>query len=229
MPAPAETVLRIRAVLPHGDGAPALVETGSGERFVLKLRGAGGGERALATEFLALKLAALIGLRTPATIPLYLPEAFPWQAGTDEFDDMVQRSYGWNLGIRFIEEATPLRAAMLDSLAPDFCAVLAIADALLINVDRSRANPNLVRDRSGAVWAIDFGACLFLSRLLAGPIARPAALPANHFLAHRFTDFRPSLALDEAMVTAFVDAVPQSWLDEGVRAMLAQRLTVYLA
>ena len=49
----------------EGSTSPALVETGDGERFVLKFAGAGPGPRALVIEFLATKLAGALGLRVP--------------------------------------------------------------------------------------------------------------------------------------------------------------------
>ncbi len=65
----------------------------------MKFSGAGPGARSLLTEYVATALAGRLGLPVPSTRTLYLPPQFPWQIGTDEFDDLVQRSAGWNLGI----------------------------------------------------------------------------------------------------------------------------------
>ena len=119
----------------------------------------------------------------PLVQRLFLPEKFPWQIGTDEFDDLVQRSAGWNLGVRFIPDARDLVEADLAALPAPFLARLAQADRLLQNVDRTRRNPNLLGDAAGAVWAIDHGACLFLDRIVAGRTPYAFGLPTNHFLA----------------------------------------------
>ena len=118
----------------------------------------------------------------PAARPLFLPEGFPWMAGTDEFDAMLQRSAGWNLGIAYIEGARP---AVPEDLVPGpALAAIAASDCFLHNVDRTARNPNLLV-ASGTLRAIDYDACLYLSRAL-GPERPPStALPSGHLLADR--------------------------------------------
>jgi hypothetical protein len=175
-------VARMLDVIRTSSSAPAYVEAGDGARYVLKLGGAGAGERGLLTEFLAIGIARAIGLSVPSTRPLFLPGDFPWQIGTDEFDDTVRRSAGWNLGISFIPEAMTLEADQLTDLPADFLARLAFADRLLQNVDRTAKNPNILGSPQG-VFAIDFGSCLFLNRIASRKSIFPFALPPNHFLA----------------------------------------------
>jgi hypothetical protein len=142
-----ETVAAFRRVLARGSSFPSLVETSSGRLLVLKLSGAGQGSRGLAAELIAGNLAALAGLNVPRAQPLLLPEGLPWQVGTDEFYEAVQRSVGWNLGVQFIPDAVDLEAADLPSLPAEFLSRLAAVDALLQNVDRTTANLNVLRDR----------------------------------------------------------------------------------
>ena len=58
---------------------------------------------------------------------MLLPADFPWQIGTDEFHDTVQRSAGYNLGIAFIDDAADLAAADLQTLPAGFLDRLAAA------------------------------------------------------------------------------------------------------
>jgi len=78
----------------------------------MKLSGAGPGRRALATEYIALRIARRLGLNVPDALLLQLPHELPWQTGTDEFYEAVQRSAGANLGIALIADATDLDAAI---------------------------------------------------------------------------------------------------------------------
>ena len=181
-PSSGETIARLHEVIRTGSSSPAIVETGDGERFVLKLAGAGAGRLGLLTEFLANGIAECVGLRVAPARPLFLPKNFPWQIGTDEFDDLVKRSDGWNLGIAFLPDAVPLGADELAELPADFLGPLMLADRLLQNVDRTAKNPNLLRSPQG-LFAIDFGSCLFLNRIAARRTSFPFALPPNHFLA----------------------------------------------
>ena len=176
-----ETVSAIRRVLAHGSSFPSVVETTSRQLRVMKLSGAGPGRRALATEYLALQLARGLDLNVPDALLLLLPPDLPWQVGTDEFHEAVQRSVGLNLGVALIPEATDLKAADLHSLPEDFLGRLGAIDALLQNVDRTEANPNIVRDGAGVPWAIDFGACLLIDRLARGVLQPKLELPPNHF------------------------------------------------
>src|SRR5207244_1712574 len=101
-------------------------------------------------------------LRVPAAVPLYLPPGFPWQVGADDYDGMVQRSFGWNLGIAYLAGARDLDPTELGRMDVGFTARLAAVDRLLQNMDRTRDHPNLLRDASGLVWAIDHDTCAFL-------------------------------------------------------------------
>ena len=174
-----EIVAAFRRVLARGSSFPSLVETASGRLLVLKLSGAGQGSRGLATELIAGTLARLTGLNVPRALPVLLPAGLPWQVGTDEFYEAVQRSVGWNLGVEFVPDATDLEATDLATLPPEFLSRLAAADALLQNVDRTKANLNVLRDAAGGPWAIDFGACLLIDRLARGAVTPRLDLPGQ--------------------------------------------------
>jgi hypothetical protein len=228
-----ETVTAFRRVLARGSSFPSLVETASGRLMVLKLSGAGQGSRGLAAELIAGNLAALAGLNVPRAEPLLLSEGLPWQVGTDEFYEAVQRSVGWNLGVQFIPDAADLEAADLSSLPAEFLNRLAAVDALLQNVDRTTANLNILRDPYGMPWAIDFGACLLIDRLVRGVVTPRLDLPANHILAkHPLNGVSPQRVAagfgEEQLDDALAD-VPEAWFaDLGMPAhALVARLREY--
>lgn len=202
-------IVRLHEIFRQGSSAPARAETADGGLYAIKFKGAGGGEHALVTEFLALAIARALGVRAPAALPLYLPAQFPWQTGTDEFDAMVKRSAGWNLGIALIPDARPAPLADLDDA---FLAPLARADQALVNVDRPAGNPNILADAGGAAWAIDFDACLFARRLLNGGAQQPDALPATHFLAGSAHDRAARARVPAETLRDAVAALPDAWL-----------------
>lgn len=229
-----ETVAVIHRVLSGGSSFPSLVETSAGRLFVLKLSGAGPGRRALATEYLALKLARYFGLTVPDALVIDLPRDFPWQTGADEFYEAVQRSAGANLGVAFIADARDLKASDLAGLPAPFIQRLAAVDALLQNVDRTAANPNILRDAAGVHWAIDFGACLLFDRLARGALEPRRDLPANHFLAGATGPSCPvreiATSIDEQFLATVIQALPEAWLEDlGLaRSALHHRTTAYL-
>ena len=160
----AESVSTVVRVMSRGGSFPSLVQTSSGRQFVMKLSGVGQGTSGLLTEFIAMRLAGALGLNVPDVRAITLSSALPWQVGTDEFYEALQRSSGWNLGVGFIDSARDLGADDLGKIPGAFLDQLAAVDALLQNVDRTAQNPNLLQDDTGRYWAIDFGACLFLER-----------------------------------------------------------------
>ena len=229
------TVARLLQLFRSGSTTPAVVETHTGARFLLKFAAAGPGVRGLLTEFLATRIAGALGLRVPPVRAMWLPPGFPWQIGTDEFDDLVQRSAGWNLGISMIDGARPLAADELAALPAPFVRRLVVAGRLLQNVDRSLRNPNVLADATGELWAIDFGACLFLDRVLRGAVPSFGLVP-DHML--RDTDVSPLAAAvvvrrlpDVETLSDWLAEVPDEWL-AGVplpRDVLAQAVVDYLA
>jgi hypothetical protein len=225
-----ETVSTIVGVMPRGGGFPSLVETSSGRRAILKLSGVGQGPAGLSTEFVATRLAAALGLQVPRVVPLMLSKDHPWEAGTDEFYDALQRSAGWNLGVEFVEDAEDVTSASLGDLPTNFLARLAAVDALLQNVDRTAQNPNILRDREGRYWAIDFGAGLFLDRFARDGSRMTFSLPKNHFLAdRRVQTLRPEDP--SPWLQDLVGDMPGPWLDtfSGGRNGLLERLRELIA
>jgi hypothetical protein len=206
-PPPSARVAEVRSVFTHASTSPALVATEDGTPWVMKFAGAGPGPFGLLTELLAIGIARELGAPVPPARPLWLPPGFPWMAGTDEFDSMLQRSYGWNLGIALLPDARPVAASELAGGDPAALDAIARADALLQNVDRTARNPNLLVS-GGRLWAIDYDACLYLSRALGPPRPAVRTLPPGHLLAGRPAATAPP----ELDVAALVAAAPEAWV-----------------
>jgi hypothetical protein len=223
-----ETVVRLLELFRSGSTFPALAETGSGERFVLKLRATASGYRSLATEFLGNRIAARLGLRVPSVRPIYIPSDLPWEIGTDEFHDTLRRSAGWNLGVAHIDGARPITDFATESVSLDFLARLAQVDDLLQNVDRTAKNPNLlVADAD--VWAIDFGGCLFLQRIIDSCHPYKFGLQGRHLLAGRGDCDAPRIAVVPQALGMLVREMPPHWIEDAgaTPAEIERRLVDY--
>ncbi|MFT3975406.1 MAG: hypothetical protein QM699_18815 [Amaricoccus sp.] len=214
------------AVFPAASTTPALIETGDGTRAVLKFSGAGPGPAGLLTELLALPIAAALGAPVPAARPLWLPPGLPWEVGTDEFDAMLLRSTGWNLGVALLPDARPAGPADIAAADPATLDAIARADALLANMDRTATNPNLLVS-GGSLYAVDYDACLYLTRALAGR-SRSATLPPGHLLAGRPLPPAPLPVID---ATSLATLPPDDWLAAAAttRPKLAAALAAWLA
>jgi len=140
-----------------GSSFPTLVENTAGEPWILKMRGAGNGPLSLLSEFIANRVAAQLGWPVPDVNWIRIPDNYPWIFGTDEFDDIVQKSYGWNLGIQYIPDSQQIVSSDIESISEDFLNILYTLDLFFMNVDRTAKACNLLRDGMGRFWIIDHG------------------------------------------------------------------------
>lgn len=121
------------------------------------MRGSGNGAISLVSEYIANRVTHLLGWPVPDVAWIYIEDGFPWVFGTDEFDDILVKSYGWNLGIEYIEQAVPLKTGEhigMDPVLPD---IIYTIDLFFMNVDRTRMAGNFIRDAEGKTWVIDHG------------------------------------------------------------------------
>lgn len=196
----------------RGGSFPTLSETADGEQVVIKMRGAGNGAGALLSEFLVNRLAHLAGLPVPDVRVVEIAVDHPWEFGTDEFDDLLQKSPGPNLGICWIPDAVQLGAEEVNALPEEFISQVVTLDLAFSNLDRSAASCNLLRQSSGEKWIIDHGSCRFLFRR--GAISH--SLAKDHLFHGREQSFdaRWLEPLQPSLVAETVAEVPDSWLAE---------------
>ena len=175
MPLPTVDAARYVTPLREGGSLPAVVEDADGARWVVKFRGAGQGARALLAELVAGGIARRLGLPAAELALVRLADGFGRTEPDAEIQDILKASGGLNVGLRFVPAAFNFEtAAFSDLVAPALAADVVWFDALVLNVDRSPRNPNLLVTRDGApddegsaggdarVWLIDHGAALYV-------------------------------------------------------------------
>jgi hypothetical protein len=220
------TVTATRYVTPlrEGGSLPGLVEADDDGLYVLKFRGAGQGPRALVAELLAGELARALGLPVPELVLMELDPRIAAAEPDEEVQDLLRRSAGLNLGMDFLPGALP--HAALDPVDPGLAASVLWFDALVMNVDRTARNPNLLRWHK-ALWLIDHGAAFYRHHgagqagwdpsavagdpfnLIADHVLLPAAgsvVEADRALAGLVTD---------ELLAALGEMVPVAWAPAG--------------
>jgi hypothetical protein len=231
MPA-VRTVTATRYVTPlrEGGSMPGLVEADDDGLYVLKFRGAGQGPKALAAEIVAGEAARALGLPVPE---LVMVELDPQLAGAEpdpEIQDLLDASAGLNLGMDFLPGALPFSPARPPE--PELAADVVWFDALVLNVDRTPRNPNLLRWHH-RTWLIDHGAALYVHHgpgdVLAGAGSRFPAIRHHVLLPHAGSisaaDERLAGRLDRPALDAIAALVPPDWAGDAPYAEhLARRL-----
>lgn len=158
---PTHTATRYLQPLREGGSLPAVVDTEGGGRWVVKFRGAGQGARALIAELVVGLLADALGLPVPELALIEVPPPFGRGEPDPEIQELLQRSHGINVGLRYLDGAFNFDAyAAGDLVTADFASAVVWLDALTTNPDRTPRNPNLmVWERRP--WLIDHGSALY--------------------------------------------------------------------
>jgi hypothetical protein len=206
------------APLREGGSLPALVEADDDGLYVMKFRGAGQGPAALVAEVVAGELARALGLLVPELVVAELDPELARAEPDVEIQELADASVGPNLGVDFLPGALPFTPAGTRALAPAQAADVVWFDALVMNVDRTPRNPNLLMWHS-RTWLIDHGASFYRQHgeaPLADSAHAPFPLVRDHVLLPRAGSI---LDADErnaetalAAAAEAVSRVPDVWL-----------------
>ncbi|UTI64498.1 aminotransferase class I and II [Paraconexibacter antarcticus] len=213
------TIEATRYVTPlrEGGSMPALVEADDDGLYVLKFRGAGQGPRALVAEIVAGELARALGLPVPEIVYCELDPRIGVAEPDPEIQELLQASAGRNVALDFLPGS--LAFADAESVDPALAADIVWLDSLVMNVDRTPRNPNLLTWH-GSTWLIDHGAAFYRHHRddsdPAALAAQPFPLIGQHVLLGRagsLTDAAARLAplVDDALLARLRDLIPPEW------------------
>ena len=155
------TVAATRYVAPlrEGGSLPAVVEADDFGTYVLKFRGAGQGRKALIAEILAGEIARALGLAVPEIVLMRLDPDLARSEPDPEIQDLIRASAGLNLALDYLPGSLGFDP-LVEPPGPALASRILWFDALVVNVDRSLRNPNLLVWH-GQLWLIDHGASLY--------------------------------------------------------------------
>lgn len=233
-----------RYIMPMREGGslPALAEASDGFRYVVKLRGAGHGRKALISEFIGGLVAKAFKFKTPELVLLYLDSLFGITEPDEEVQELLRKSEGWNLGMHFLDGVATFDPSV-NSVDPLLASKIVWLDAFLTNVDRTRLNPNMMIWHN-ELWLIDHGASLYFHHSWRDP-AEAARDPFPFIERHVLLPYASRLeeadklmrqAITPRTLNKIVDMIPAEWLEEegsdltaedrreGYRTYLTRRL-----
>lgn len=222
---PTHTATRYLQPLREGGSLPAIVDTDGGGRWVVKFRGAGQGAKALVAELLVGMVAQGLGLPVPELALIEVPPPFGRGEPDPEIQELLQKSHGVNVGLRYLDGAFNFDAyAAGELVTPDFASAVVWLDALVTNPDRTHRNPNLmVWERKP--WLIDHGSALYAHHdwktVDEARTRTPFPLTAKHVLlreaaAIEEADARLAARLDADALAAIVARLPAALLLDPV-------------
>lgn len=225
-----------RYILPMREGGslPLLGEAADGFRYVIKMRGAGHGKKALISELIGGLVAKSFKFKTPEAVLLNLDSSFGITEPDEEVQELLRNSEGLNLGLHFLDGAATFDPAV-NSVDDLTASKLVWLDAFLTNVDRTRLNPNMMIWHN-ELWLIDHGASLYFHHSWKDP-AEAAIDPFPYISRHALLPFASRLeeadslmrqAITPRTLNRIVDLIPEEWLEEeGSDITAAQRREGY--
>lgn len=147
----------------EGGSVPALIEADDLGLYVVKLRGASQGVKTLVAELVVGELARAFGLRVPELVLVQLDAQIALHEPDPEIAHPLEASVGLNLGLDFLPGSVTfeLGARRRQPLQALEASTIVLFDALMLNVDRTPRNPNLLLWHH-APWLIDHGAALYV-------------------------------------------------------------------
>lgn len=218
---PRTTAVRYVAPLREGGSLPGIVEADDCGTWVMKFRGAGQGLKVLVAEVIVGEIGRVLGVRVPQLSAIELPAQIARYEADEEVQDLLTASIGLNLGMDFLPGAFNYDGSKPP--AADAAARILWLDAFTANIDRTPANPNMIRWHKQA-WCIDHGAALYFHHSWPARGSDPARFAAQAFddsshILRPVVDSVPGThaaavaVLTDATLTSIVDSVPREWLE----------------
>lgn len=214
------TVNVVRYVTPlrEGGSLPAIVEADDGFLYVLKFRGAGQGVKALIAELIGGEIARTLGLRVPEIVFANVDPAFGRTEPDEEIQDLLKFSAGLNLALHYLSGAINFDP-VVNKVDPLLASQIVWLDALLMNVDRTVRNTNLLMWRK-ELWIIDHGASLYFHHTWTNweeQSLKPFVQIKDHVLLQWASELNKvdesfKSVLTEEKIVSIVDLIPGGWL-----------------
>lgn len=219
----------IRYIQPFREGGslPGLVDADDGFSYVIKFRGAGQGKKALVAEFIGGELARFLGLRVPEMVFAHLDVGFGRTEPDEEIQDLLKFSEGKNLGVHFLNGSITFDANV-DTIGAEEASKIVWLDALLMNVDRTAKNTNMLVWHK-ELWMIDYGAALYFHHSWDNweeQIEKPFVQIKDHVLLKQASkvakiDQEYKSLFTRENIVKVLSAIPDEWLIDEVRNLTA--------
>lgn len=214
-------VMRYVTPLREGGSMPAIAEADDEFLYVLKFRGAGQGTKALIAELIGGEIARKLGLRVPELVFATLDEAFGRTEADEEIQDLLKFSTGLNFALHYLSGAITFDPAV-NTLNEDLASTIVWLDALLMNMDRTAKNTNMLMWHK-ELWLIDHGASLYFHHSWTNwkeQAKSPFLLIKDHVLLKQaskvgIVDERAKQVLTKNFLKSVTYLIPDEWLNDN--------------
>lgn len=203
----------------RGSSLPLLVGGDDGNKYVVKLNGAGDGVLSNVVEWVASKLGESMQIPVLQPVFVVIDANFAEQASDPETRELLERSVGVNLGTPYLPDARTYSARYASSIADILQQQIFLFDVFLLNIDRTDVNPNMVVHH-GKLWCLDYSSAMAIRSAINGEPYREHVI-LRHLKQHPF--YRANLLpyefinrlekIPDSRIRNLVDAIPVEWIN----------------
>ena len=156
--------MKIEQYIKKGNSFPIIVSR-EGKQFFVKLRSGMSGKYALMNEWIGNKIGQQIGVKTQTPTWIELNSEIRAEGLHIEVKELVNKSLGLNIGFEFKPDAREVKKEDLAELNKQELAEIFLLDLVMINIDRTATNFNLMKS-GGNLFSVDYESSLLVSGIL---------------------------------------------------------------
>lgn len=156
--------LKVLSANMTGNSCPIIIQHNRAHYFV-KLSAGMSGRYSLINEWIGNRIGVELGIRTQKPIWIEIEEAFLEGDVNIEVKDLIAKSLGTNIGFEYLPQAVEVGIADLPLINKREIEEIFMLDLILINVDRTDQNLNLMRV-DNEVLSVDYESALFIQDLI---------------------------------------------------------------
>ena len=147
-----------------GNSFPIVVQFDR-KKFLVKLRAGLSGEYSLLSEWLGNQIGNLIGLNTRKPYWVLLTDSIHYEDIYIEVRDLIDKSLGVNIGFEYIDNVEVFDIREISNIDKEQQIDIYLLDLLMLNIDRTTQNHNLLINESGVIIS-DFDSSLIFNDLI---------------------------------------------------------------
>lgn len=202
----------------RGSSLPLLIGGDDGNRYVVKLNGAGDGVLSNITEWIVSKLGGFLQIPVLSSVFVFIDADFAAQAGDPETRELLERSAGLNLGTPYFPGAAAYQARLASRFDDFVKQQIFFFDVILLNIDRTEINPNMII-HGDKLWCLDFASALEIRSLVTGAPYREHVLlkplKQHPFYGENLNVYgflKQLREIPDEAIREIIDTMPTAWL-----------------
>jgi len=156
--------MKVISYIDKGNSFPIIVQNHE-QKYFVKLRAGMSGKYSMINEWIGNKLASQLDINTQRPIWIDIDHSIELEGIYIEVQDLVAKSHGTNIGFNYLEMREEVSIEELNRLERRQLNEIYLFDLMMINLDRTPGNLNLLRVNQNLL-SVDYESSMLLHELL---------------------------------------------------------------